>query len=285
LKNLNLYIVIFWLAIGCDQPILLDLEENPDLFVVEGWITDQADFQSVRITKTSSFSDNQNAEVIENATVQVEEIGGQIYQYTYDGNGNYRSNALFSGRNQFFYQLEITTEDNITIKSSIERLVTVRVIDSLWYDFFLIQDPENIREQKQVYFPIIRSSDPVNEDNYYWWKAYRNGEYLKQSESIYLLSDRFFNGSDSYINNFPIFNYEVGDSVTLEKCNISKRAFEYLSLLKSQTTSLGTNSGNSPATLKGNLINQTNPGELVLGYFGTISIKASSVIIEELENN
>lgn len=279
------YIAIIWFTFACDQPVLLNLSDNPDIYVVEGWITDQIEFQKVRVTKTTSFSDTKNAQTIENAIVQIEEIGGQTYQYSYNENGYYRSNTTFFGRNQFFYQLKIITDDNVTITSSLERMVTVRQIDSLWYDFFLIQDPENIREQKQVYFPIIRSSDPVDENNYYWWKAYRNGEYFNQSTDIYLLSDRFFNGNEAYVNNFALFTYEVGDTVVLEKCNISQHAFEYLSLLKSQTTSLGTNSGNSPATIKGNLINQTNPNELVLGHFGAISIKSNSVIIEELERN
>ena len=59
--------------------------------------------------------------------------------------------------------------------------------------------------------------------------------------------------------------------MTVQLASISQRAHGYLSLLKSQITTLGTSSGTTPAIVTGNLFFTEDNSEIVLGFFGAAS--------------
>ena len=82
-------------------------------------------------------------------------------------------------------------------------------------------------------------------------------------------------------NNFRSFGYDAGDEIITEFQNINEEAYNYLSLLKSQITSLGTSTGTTPAFVQGNLTYfRSEVDEQVLGYFGTVAISKDTVVVE-----
>ena len=99
-----------------------------------------------------------------------------------------------------------------------------------------------------------------------------------EPESITVQDDRLFNGS-LIPNDFRAFGYNEEQEIIVELQSITKGAYNFLSLLKEQITSLGTSNGTTPANIMGNISFQSDEvNDLVLGYFGTVAISRDTVI-------
>jgi hypothetical protein len=130
-----------------------------------------------------------------------------------------------------------------------------------------------------IYFPRITARDSANYENYYRWILYSNGFQITVPESIILQNDRFFDGN--FIPNFfDDFEYSFGNNMKVELHSITKETFDYLNLLRSQTTTLSAASSTTPAIVNGNIFNLSNSSETILGYFGTSAISADSTIVQ-----
>ena len=145
------------------------------------------------------------------------------------------------------------------------------------FSFFLRENPETGLEEN-VYYPVVVSQDPVDETNFYRYRAYRNDIELNEPADLEIITDRFHNGQ-MLSHNLSRFEYEMDDEIKVELQTFGKEAFDFLELLKSQTTSLGSSSGTAPASLIGNLTYRDSD-EIVLGFFGTLSVKSDSTIIQ-----
>ena len=107
-------------------------------------------------------------------------------------------------------------------------------------------------------------NDPANADNYYMFKFKSN---VSAIPSYDIFDDGFTQGNE----NFGLYNNEdlkSGDNLDLTLYGISKRYFEYMRKL---TAVAGSSSGGPfatpPATVRGNIVNQTNAKNFALGYF------------------
>jgi hypothetical protein len=107
-------------------------------------------------------------------------------------------------------------------------------------------------------------NDPANADNYYMFKFKSN---VSAIPSYDIFDDSFTQGNE----NFGLYNNEdlkSGDNLDITLYGISKRYFEYMRKL---TAVAGSSSGGPfatpPATVRGNIVNQTNAKNFALGYF------------------
>ena len=141
------------------------------------------------------------------------------------------------------------------------------------------QDPIT-GEDIDIYYPVGVWADPVDVDNNYRYKGFRNGLPMNDPEEMILLDDKFVNGADSLPHHMPELRFSRGDQIKLELHSLSKESYDFLRLLKSQTTSLGSSTGTSPAILRGNLANIEDEEEVILGYFGASAVSADSILIE-----
>lgn len=267
-------LLLFTTACITDEIPFKGAEER---IVVEGWLTDQDTFQYVKLSKTQAFESTDGPEYVSNATVNVWSSQGERNSYQYTSEGWYRSQNEFAGRRGIMYWLAIDLEDGSRIESGNEVFRDRPTIDSLAYDSYTRDSESNPQVEETIYYPIVYSTDKPRVRNYYRWKLYRNDTLFSAPEYMILLDDRFFDGND-YQNEFSSFEYGLGDKVTLELHEISSAAFDYLSLLKSQTTTLGTVSSVSPASVRGNL-GYIDKGDQVLGFWGVASVTTDTLTI------
>ena len=74
---------------------------------------------------------------------------------------------------------------------------------------------------------------------------------------------------------------QVGDTVTIKSYGINERFYNFMSLLLTQTNSdLGGPFETQPATLRGNIINQTTSSNFPLGFFRASEIDEVEYIIQ-----
>ena len=266
------------IVISCEEVVVIQLPEEQNLLVVEGWVTDIEQHQYVRLTRSNSFSGAINP-LIEDATVMVQTNSGATFTYSYTENGTYLSDQMYAGGKEVEYRVRIILNDGSTIRSDWSTMRSRTRIVLLSVGSFEENDPDNPGLTKTVYFPRITARDSIDFENYYRWVLYKNDERLTEPESITLQNDRFFDGN--FIPNlFDQFEYDEGDEMKVELHSINKDSYEFLNLLKSQITTLSAAASSTPAAISGNLFNATDPSQMVLGYFGTAAISIDSVVAE-----
>ncbi len=275
-----IYILFVFLFIGCEDAIQIDLPTNANLIVVQGWVSNQLMSQEVILSRTQGFNDQSGPALVNNAQVVVSSNQGDQFQYQQDMDGVYRSIDAYEGMDSTFYQLEVVLPEGDTIISPFELMPRLVPIDSLVFNSAEELSNENPNLLETIYFPVTFSQDPPDIRNYYRWKISRNDTLFNAPNDLELLDDSAINGN-FFPNEFRSFRYEFGDTLHIEMQTISGGAFDFLSLLKNQTTLLGTASGTLPATISGNLRNRTDPNMIVLGYFGAFSSSTAELILLE----
>lgn len=278
MKHSGIISLLLFLFFSCVDADEIPFEPVEPILVVEGWFTDQAEAQKIKLSFTTAFDAPENSVRIDDATVTVRGAN-ETFDYTNRGRGLYEYNGPggVAGR---YYFLEVVLSSGEVVRSAPERMPQVPTIDSLGFDSFVREDEEDPQEEITVYFPVAFSDDPPGEHNFYRWKVYRNDTLFNQPEEIFLFSDRFVDGNNGIRQDFTSYEFQLGDHARLEIIEISPEAFRFLTELKSQTTTIGTNAAVSPAPIKGNLYYVNDSEKRILGYFGTVSIKSEEKIVE-----
>ena len=271
-----IYILIPF-VIACEKVVIVELPSSQNLVVVQGWISDSLSLHPIRLTRSNGFADDGEVVPIEDAQVIVQARTGAVYTYSYRSNGFYDANASYQGVVGTEYRVRIVI-DTDEIRSDWDQMPEVVSLNNLQVDSFEENDPENTDQQITVFYPKIRTRDPENITNYYRWIFFKNGDRFNDSEPITIQNDRLFDGN-LIPNDFQQFAYDSGDEMTVQLQSISANAHNYLSLLKSQITTLGTTSGTTPAIVTGNLSFVNDDSEIVLGYFGAISSSSGTVVV------
>jgi len=272
--------ILVFIILSCEETVVVGLPPAQNLVTVQSWITDLEERQEVRISRSNGFADRNEVQIIEDASVVVQSRTGQTFLFSHNQDGLYTSNDEFAGEPGTEYRLRIQLNDGEEIRSAWERMPQQVAINSISVNSFEENDPENPNEQFTVFFPKVDAIDPENQNNFYRWVFFRNNLRYVEPESITIQNDRFFDGN-LIPNNFQSFGYEPQDTIIVNLQSINREAYDFLALLRSQITSLGTTVGTTPAIIEGNLaFLSEDQSEEVLGYFGTIAVSADTVIVE-----
>ncbi|MGJ1283421.1 DUF4249 domain-containing protein [Sphingobacterium spiritivorum] len=254
------YIVLLFsvLLVSCEDKIDINLNDASPKVVIVGDLSNLSDQHQIRVSKTIAFNQPANSIPVNNATVQVTEVGGRTYTFQLsDQNGNYsvRNMQLRVGRS---YKLSVTVEGQLYESvSSVPPYVEVEKFglkeESIFGDIY-----------KYVVFTF---TDPVGVENYYRYLISVN---KKKMEFAAVLSDKF---NDGLSVSHDIANEDndlfTGDEVVIRRQCIDKGVYRYWNDF--QLTNPGSA---SPANPTSNITNGA------LGYFSTSSAKEYSIIIE-----
>lgn len=262
------------LLMACVDPEI-DFPNNLEIVVIEGWIINEQKQHWVKVSQTVAFNSTQQEQPITDAAVTVFD-GTDTFIFTHGSNGIYYSDA-FTGVVMNNYTLSVTLPDGKVIESLPETLNPVPEIENISVSSFIRQNPDT-GEDETIFYPIVRTQDPAEEENFYRYKGFRNDVLLNEPEQLELLSDQFINGQ-LLPHNISVFEYEQGQEIKIELHSLSNAAFDFLELLKLQTTSLGSSSGTAPAVLRGNL-RYRESDDLVLGFFGASAVSTDSIIVQ-----
>ena len=166
----------------------------------------------------------------------------------------------------------------------------------------------------------VSTHDPSNNSRYYKWdydetwqiNAYYFAMYkwtggttivpMDPSETPYSCwkydkSNTIMAASSAQLNNdviseFPAYHIPLGSeklsvrySVLMKQSSVSKTAYEYLSLMKKNTETLGSIFDPQPSELRGNISNIADPGEIVIGYVIASTITEKRIFVTSIEAN
>jgi hypothetical protein len=257
MKLLLIILVSLYLN-SCEQVVDIDLNTASPKLVIEAPIVWQkgttGDLQKIKLTTTADYYTNATP-VVSGAIVSIKDSDNTIFNFIETPNtGEYICSNFIPVIDKSY---TLTIIHNGQTYSGTETLKSVAPIKEI------IQNSNgglagNELQIKTVYI------DPANTENYYLYKY----KYLDQVKPDYYSDeDTFFQGNPFFSVSFKE-NLKPGDKIEITHTGISKKYYNYITVL------LGV-SGNSgggpfqapPATVRGNMLNNTNPENFPFGYF------------------
>lgn len=277
---------------------VIDVETDPaeSLLVVDAWINDQTEPQTIRLTKSQPYFDNSLTDAATGATVTVVSSEGATFDFVDNGDGNYvwtPTTAGEIGAAGTSYTLTIEWDGQTYSAETI--LNPAPTVDSISQEFRVddLSGPDGI-------YTNFFARDLPGLGNTYWIKTFKNGEFLNKPIEMNLAYDASFSGgseTDNLIfippireatNRIPdpdsdeedLAPWEVGDEILVEIHAISNLAFDFLFLAREQMTNGENTIFAVPlANTSGNVRN-TATNERALGFFDVAGKTSLSKVIE-----
>jgi hypothetical protein len=239
---------------SCEEVVQVDLVESEPRLVIEASIlwrkNTVGNVQLIRLTTTAPFFDDQIPPA-EGASVSVYSETGMEFAFEEIEPGIFRNDQFVPQLNKP-YELEIEYKDEVY--SATETLLPVAPLE------YIEQTDNGGFGGEDLEFKAY-FTDPPNIQNYYLVR------FFYEDLSIQIYEDEFTDGNQTFAY-FSNEDLTSGEEVGFEIQGISKRFYEYLFILRSQAgASNGGPFQTQPTTVRGNIINTTNPDNFAFGYF------------------
>ncbi|MCK5815229.1 MAG: DUF4249 domain-containing protein [Flavobacteriaceae bacterium] len=276
MKYLYKYIVIFALInlYACTDVIDVEVPEAPPRLVIEASLDWEkgttGNEQSIKLSLSTPYFDSEDIVSANGALVTVTNTTvNESFTFTDQGNGNYTT-TLFIPRLNNEYTLEVQYNNESYIAH--ETLTSIVPLDAIYQSTEKGFDTEALEVN-------LDFTDPPNIENFYLFNFKKQGDLLPD---LFNFSDDFVDGNeisvfyekleDEKINQVE---FEPGDVVEIYFYGISKQYFNFMQLLISQSIPSGPFS-TTPAALRGNCTNPTNPNNYAFGYFRVTEVVVDS---------
>lgn len=264
---------LFTSFLSCEDVVDVPLSTAPPRLVVDASINwkkgTEGNYQKIKLSTTTSFYAQQIPSV-SNAVVFITNSQGQVFSFIENSNnlGIYEC-FDFVPSYQESYELTVIHQDQ-TYKAT-ETLVEV---------------PEIIRVEQTV----INSFDGEAQEIKFFFQdnGATNDFYLieyKIPSSVLtdfgVINDRFFQGNEMFGLNITD-KVQTGDILNMKVYSTSETFYNYMNILLSIAGS-GQGGGpfqTPPATVRGNIVNQTNFNQYALGFFRVSEFDELDYVVE-----
>ena len=253
MKKLFLIVIFFGTLISCEDVIDVELNDAAPRLVAEAnlniWENGAAS-AAVRLTTTAPFFNN-NVPFVTDAVVEITDENGVLYPFTYTENGVYTSNLV----PQLNLDYTLTIEYNNETYSATETLYTVSPLE------FVEQRDDGGFTGEDIELKAF-FKDPADEENFYFFEGLS-----ERGDVLDVYNDEFFNGNTIF-GYYLVEDLEPGDEVQFNLYGVSEAYYNFMFILLQQTSDGdGGPFETQPATVRGNIVNETNPVNYPLGYF------------------
>jgi hypothetical protein len=253
-----LAIIIVVLVSSCEDVVQVDLDTAAPRLVINGSIQWQkgtlGNEQKIKLTTTTGYYDT-----------TIPTVSGAVVFVT--NSNNVAFNFIEEVPNSGIYLChnfipEIDETYVMTVALNGETYIATETLKSVSPITHIEQENEGGFSGDEIEIKTY-FNDPDVVDNYYLYKFKASSlaiPYYGVDE------DEFFQGNEF----FAYFSHEdikSGDNLDITIYGVSKRYYEYMNKLILIAEGSGGPFSTPPATVRGNIINQTNPNNYALGYF------------------
>jgi hypothetical protein len=286
MKTRNIFYFLFALISfsACEKIVEVEFPSDEPKLVIESQITNKKDLWKVRLTLSQPYFDQDSADNISSALVNISATDGSSIDLVYSDTGMFVSTDSMQCVIGETYTL--TVKYNGQTYTAAEELANGFPID-LMLSFYL---PSTNGFVESGYYIFIQGKENDYKGDSYLWKFYKN-DTLQETFNILAENDEF--GPVSYLNasidpKYPLkglaqnilprpfpFLVEPGDTVRLEQYNLSPTYLQFLFDVQSQLGRSGTPFDPPPANPNNNI---SNGG---LGYFSVAHYTTKEIIVEE----
>ncbi|MFT5748358.1 MAG: hypothetical protein ACI9XO_004662 [Paraglaciecola sp.] len=293
----SFFLLIFaFTIVSCEDEIDINVEPLTEQLVVDAWLTNQAGSQTISLSMTQPYFDNNLPEGLSGATVMVTSSTGTVFEFLEAEKGQYvwtpaANETLGEVGTDYGLQITLDGEDY----GSLSTMNRVPPIDSITYEF---RDDETFGPDG-IYAEFF-ARDPIGGGDTYWVKTFKNGVFLNKPGEINLAFDAGFSEGGSVdglifitpiresINREPdpdteddgdVAPWAVGDEIRVELHAINNDAFYFLVTAQRQITNGNNGIFSEPViNTTGNIFRED--GEQVLGMFNVAAVSEMAVEIE-----
>ncbi len=306
MKTVRQIILIFLLLhlSSCIVQFIPDTEEDPNLLVVEGLLTDQPGINTIKLSISSALRMKEFTKPLVGSNVWISDNFENIYNLQETDDGTYVTNpAEFQGTAGRLYVLHIKTNgafNNYTYESYPMEMKPVPSIDSIYFERNIIRPFSSFfglkHEGCQIYF---NSFDPTNSCNYFRWDYCETWEFhlpydvinnvcwiTNYSSTIHIKNTSIL--EESRISRYPLQyisdetdRLKVKYSILLNQYSLNEDEFTYWEKLQNLAEEIGTLYDIIPSTVPGNMNCIEDPNEQVLGYFSVSALYSKRFFIDE----
>ena len=276
--NYLFFFITQWVAFcACTDVIEIDAPLTEARLVVDGWIYDDRDVQTVVLTNSSAYFEDSPQPPVTNASIVVTNAGGISFPYTEVEPGVYE--ADLRGEVGDIYTMTIETVNEARYVSNPQVLLPVPSLDAVYTLF--VESPE-VEDEDEGLYPAWDFVDPEGVDNYYRWKFYVNGEFLDEPNNLLVFSDEFVDGEelDSAYFTSGVDPLVSGDSLVIEQLSLTEEARDFFARVRQITVDVGGLFDTPPDPVRGNFINVMDDENYALGFFGASSIVSGYTRVE-----
>lgn len=255
---LILTLLLFFGLAGCEETVNVDLDTAPPRLVVDASImwekgTDGSD-QKIKLTTTTDYYNN-HPPVVSGATVYVKNSANVTFNFTETGNtGEYTTESFVPEIGETYTLTVIYNGQTITATETLKAVSPI--------DYVAQELSPGIGEEEDVIDIKPYFTDPGNSTDFYMFRFQSN---LDAFSEFSVSDDEFFQGNQIFWL-YQNSDLKPGDVVLIRLYGISQRYFNYMEKLANIVGGNGP-FGTPPGVLRGNLVNNTNPDDYVLGYF------------------
>ncbi|NRB50978.1 MAG: DUF4249 domain-containing protein [Saprospiraceae bacterium] len=272
MKNQSILYIgcLVFLSLACEKTIPLDPGQTPELYVVEGLITNENIRQQIKVSRSQGFNDAGVSAGVSDAQVVVTDDQGFMMEFTEAQPGVYKSKEAFAGEIGRTYTL--TIEHNQELFTASEMMNTMGTIDTLLTQI----DPEEEAdpdEDGRFFDILVFMTEPQETENFYLVKFYRNGQLENfDGEDVYVFDDVAIGENLSALPG-PVY-YAEGDIAGMELYSLSRKAFRFYSDLNANINNDGGMFSSQPANVSTNLEGGA------IGYFQVSALDKKEVTIQ-----
>lgn len=256
--------LIIMLFSSCEEVIDIDLKEAEPRLVVEGNITSSLGPYDVLLTTSGGYFDTEAVQPVSGASVFIEDEEGYREELFEKSPGIYRTDWMM-GREGLNYTLDVEVEGtNYTATENLPHRVEIQELsieESIFADF--VESTEGVYDVHAVF------EDPEDEQNYYRFFVYINGELPEDFRGYDVSDDELFNGL-TYTYSFYVIEANPGDEIKIEMQSTGYNTYEYFRTLNDAL------SGRPGATPYNPITNLNNDA---LGYFGAYAVSTETIIV------
>lgn len=257
MKNI-IYILALLFLVSCEDKVNIDLDTAAPKLVIDANILWQkgtaGNEQKIKLTLTSDFY-NTTIPIVSGATVTVTNSSNTVFNFIETPNtGEYVCSNFVPVINENYTLSVIYEGQSFT---STEKLLATPTIDTTQQT--TVQGFGGDEIQVKFFY-----QDNGLEDNNYLIGV-KNSDKLLPEYGV--IKDEFFQGNQMF-GFYTNSDLKAGHILTFSLKGISIRYFNYMNkLLNIAGSTNGSPFATPPATLRGNIINQTNESNYPLGYF------------------
>lgn len=284
-KNiLGAFAIVFALA-SCDEVINPQLEEAQPILVIDAWLNNAPGSQHINLMRSQPYFEKALPPGVSGATVRVTDESGKVYSFAENKPGEYVwmpvGNEVF-GEVGLKYHLSVEVGNETFIADA--RMGRVPAVDSI--TFFVQPGGQFADDQYQAEF---WATDPLEPNDAYWIKTFKNSEQLLKPSEIVTAYDAGFSKGGNFngvafiapirraVNPFDEdadgkikSPYVVGDSIYVQIQSVTEAGFNFLNEVSIQTNRPGGFSelfATPLANVSTNISNSNVNGSKVLGFF------------------
>ena len=294
---------LIFLASACLEPYQPPaIDGDVDILVVDGFLNTTDGSATVKLSHAKPLSSPDATEPEMNATVRIQDEGGNSYSLLEQEPGTYTLPA-FNVDPAAKYRVSIRTQANQDYASDYVSIIPAPAIDSITWE--AKDNGVNIR---------VNTHDASGNTRYYRWDYVETWQYRAAVSSDFILKDKIpvyrtnderiytcwrtlpstkitiastIRLAEDIISQYPVTFIEKGSrklmdrySILLKQRGVSKNEYDFLDQLQKTTESIGGLFDAQPSQVVGNMHNLTNPSTPVLGYFSAGAVSEQRFFLE-----